>query len=299
MKKLFAAVAICALLFVPGQVRFAEAVPVRVVSPGTGVFLGNVVVARGNVTERSSNGTDIRVRSAGTTLFYSPEASLLFGLSIPYVDKKRSTDGMGEASVSGLGDVSAIGHWRFFNRMGRGYRDMAALRLVLELPTGETNRAVDLPLPEPARRALQPGSGALDTTLLLALGRAHYRYAAFANLSWRHNGEFKDLRGGDVAAFDLHGGAFLFPKRTRSLGFEVYAGLETRFEHRERTRFQGADLANSGGEVLTASPFLQLILGARALLETSIQFPVIDDTNGTQPDLDYSVLFGFRLIPGT
>lgn len=272
----------------------AEAAPIRTVSPSTGVFLGNVLVGRSVFLEASGGGAEISARVFPVAGFYSPTTDTLFGVVIPYVEKRLEISDVGETTVRGVGDVTLIGHYRFWNRVSKGVADQAAVRLGLELPTGADDRRVRLTLPEPARRALQPGSGSTDLSFLFALGREHYRYNVVFNAGYRLNTEHDEFRFGDQAFADLSLEAFLFPAWTRSRGFELLSVLEFDYVHEERSELADRGVRDSGGESLFVSPGLQWIATERVLFEASVRLPVAQDLNGTQPELDHDVLVGFR-----
>jgi hypothetical protein len=272
----------------------ADGAPIRAVSPGTGVFLGNVLIGRAQFVEGSRGGTETSRRTFPVAGFYSPTTHTLLGLVVPYVEKRLEIAGVGEETTRGLGDISLIGHYRFWNRPRKGYRDMAAARVVLELPSGSTDQDVDLPVPEAARHGLQPGSGSTDATFILAVGRGHYRYSVYLNGRYRLNTEGDDFEFGDEIRTDLSLGAFLFPKWTRARRFEVLALLELSYVHEEKSRLNGDSVPDSGGDALFIAPGLQWIATERLLFEASLRLPAVEERNGRQPRLDHDLIVGFR-----
>jgi hypothetical protein len=209
------------------------------------------------MSEASGAGADVSSLVVPAAAFYSPTTNTLLGLAFPYVEKRIELNRGGEETIRGLGDLTLIGHYRFWNRPARGYADQAAARLGLDLPTGSTDRAVGVAVSEPVRRALQPGSGAPGVAFTLAAGREHYRYNVNADAGFRLRTEHDDFRAGDEAFADLSLQAFLAPARTRARGFEVLAALEFEFRHRERSRLDGRSVRDSGGDGLFMAPGLQ------------------------------------------
>lgn len=270
-----------------------HAAPIRTVSPSTGVFLGNVIVGRTIFIEANGAGAETSARVAPIAGFYSPTTNTLLGLVVPYVEKHIEL-AQGEETTRGLGDVALIGHYRFLNRVGRGYADQAAVRLAIELPTGSTDRRIRLAVSEPVRRALQPGSGSTDLTFMLAVGREHYRYNLNVNGGYRVNTEADDFRFGDQAFADVSLEAFLLPTWTRPRGSELLSALEFQFTHEARSQVQGHAVRDSGGETLTIAPGLQWIATERLLIEASVRLPLVQNLNGRQPTLDRDVLVGLR-----
>lgn len=273
-----------------------SAAAIRVVSPSTGIFFGNVLAGQTIFQDASEGPTEVSARVNPVEVFFSPTTNTLFGLAVPYVEKRLRISGVGETTTRGLGDVTVIGHYRFFNRTGKGYADMAAARIGIELPTGSTERGVRLEVPEPVRRKLQPGSGSTDLAFTLAAGREHYRYNVNFDAGYRLNTEHDAFRFGDQAFADLGFEPFLFPQWTRPRGFELLGVLEFDFLHQERDQLAGKGVASSGGDSLFIAPGVQWIATERVLFEASLQLPLAQDLNGTQPELDHNLLVGFRFV---
>lgn len=284
-----AALIVCAAL--PSPARGAA---IRVVSPSTGIFFGNVLVGRALFQEASQGPTEVSAWVTGAEAFYSPTTNSLFGLAVPHVEKRLRISGVGKTTTRGLGDVTIIGHYRFLNSTGKGYADMAAARIGLEFPTGSTERGVRLEVPEAVRRKLQPGSGSTDLAFTLAAGREHYRYNVNFDVGYRLNTENDDFRFGDQAFADLGFYVFLLPRWTRPRGFELLGVLEFNFRHEERDQLADKGVANSGGDSLFIAPGVQWIATERLLFEASLQLPLNQALNGTQPELDRNLLVGFR-----
>ena len=63
-----------------------------------------------------------------------------------------------------------------------------------------------------------------------------------------------------------------------------------------RSRQDGSALVNSGGHVAYLSPGLQWVVLPQFLVEGSVQVPVIQDHNGTQPDVSVRLALGLRFL---
>lgn len=216
-------------------------------------------------------------------------------MELPYVERRLSTVA-GSDVTRGAGDLMLLGRYKFFSRPVPGRWDQASVQLGLGVPTGATDRRLRLAVPEPVRRALQPGTGTTDIVLDVAGGRFTTRYNLAANASYRWRNGGGSVQLGDEFTASTDGELFLFPRWTRARGFELLSLLELSYVHRERTDFNGRAVRDSGGDELLLAPGLQWIATERFLLEISVQLPVFHAVNGEQPTLDQSVLAGFRFV---
>ena len=66
--------------------------------------------------------------------------------------------------------------------------------------------------------------------------------------------------------------------------------------HAERDQWQNRSAPNNGGNSLFIAPGFQWIMSERFLVEASVQLPLFQDLQGKQPELDQSVLIGFRFV---
>lgn len=275
-------------------VKAAHAAPIRTVSPSTGIFVGNVLLGRTIFVEKSGGGAEVSALVIPATGVYSPTTNTLFGIVVPYVEKRLDIAGVGEGTTRGLGDLTLIGHYRFLNRLGPGYADMAAARFGLSLPTSSTDRHIGtLNVPEPLRRALQPGAGSPALTFTLAAGREHYLYNVNIDAGYQLNTSDDRFSFGDQTFADLSVQTFVLPAWTRARGFELLPALDLLLTHAERDHF-GGPVRDSGGDTLVIAPGIQWIATERVLFETSVGLPVIQHLNGQQPSLDHDVLVGLR-----
>lgn len=273
----------------------AAAFPIRTRDPGTGIFSGSAVVGRTVFDEASGGGARVSTLMVPAAVLYSPTTNSAFGMELPYVEHRLST-AEGSDVMRGAGDLVLFGRYKFFSRPAGGRWDQASAQVGLSVPTGATDRRLRLFMPAPVRRALQPGSGTTDVIFDVAGGRFTTRYnlAASTSYRWRNGGGSVQL--GDEFTASVGGELFLLPRWTRSRGFDLLSLLEFSYVHRERTDFDGLAVRDSGFDELLLAPGLQWIATERFLLETSVQFPVFQAVNGSQPSLDHSVLAGFRFV---
>jgi len=288
------ALAIVVLLFMGG--REISAFPIRTTDPNVGIFSGTAAVGRVEFVERSRPGVDVSATIVPTVLLYSPTTYSAFGIIAPYVEKRLKLKGKGEETTRGLSDIRLLGRYKFFSRPQIGAWNQAAFQFTLKLPTGPTDRGVSLPVPPSVKRALQPGTGSTDFIFELTGGRFTTRYNLLANIGYRLNTEDDDLAFGDRFFANTDAEYFLFPRLTRKHGQEVISLLEFTFIHAERDQFKDKGVPNSGGNSLFIAPGLQWLVSERFLVEASVQFPLFQNLKGKQPELNQSVLVGFRFV---
>jgi hypothetical protein len=80
--------------------------------------------------------------------------------------------------------------------------------------------------------------------------------------------------------------------RTKTLQFY----LEWNGSITARSTQDGTALTNSGGHVAYLSPGVQWVVLPQLLIEGSVQIPVIQDHNGTQPDFGVRPALGARFL---
>lgn len=288
------AISVAVLLLLGG--KKSAALPIRTTDPNVGIFSGSAALGRVEFVEASRPGLDFSATIVPAALLYSPTAYSAFGIVAPYVEKRLNLKGKGDEFTQGLSDIMLLGRYKFFSLPQRQAWNQAAFQFTLKLPTGPTDRRINLPVPPSVKRALQPGTGSTDFIFEFAGGRFTTRYNLVANIGYRLNTEDDDISFGDQFFVKTDLEYFLFPRLTRKHGQEVITLLEFSFIHAERDRFQNKSAPSSGGNSFFLAPGLQWIVSERFLVETSIQFPLAQDLTGKQPKLDQSVLVGVRFV---
>ena len=133
--------------------------------------------------------------------------------------------------------------------------------------------------------------GNVESGGILVHGGAKAKIGMGLDLDSRHDG----FRFGPVLNYDLAYAYSIYP-RWPIENAQLNLLLEFNGEHRERNKSGGSKVRASGGDTIFLSPGIQYILFDNALVETSVQFPVLDQVNGRQLHQDYRVLFGFRVL---
>ncbi len=287
-----------AVLFLGGGVSPASAQ--QAVNSATGVALfpgGSVVRSRIETRTKSRiDGTDIDVLRVPTTLSYGLTPDVTVGVAIPYFRKDiTSRDASGVVSTatpSGLGDTFLTVKYRYFVRNYRGGSTQLAALGGVKLPTGDTeardSTGALLPIPD------QLGTGSVDFIGALTATRVFgYKWALHGSLLYKRNTEGdRDFRAGDFVNYNV--------AASREVYFEpypgpnVFLGLELNGEYSARNKLNGTTLRNSGGNRILLSPTIVAFLTRNWTLEASVQFPMVENLNGNQPDEDPRFVLGFR-----
>ena len=224
---------------------------------------------------------------------YAPNFDWNFQLLVPYVVRSHSTYGtfdpsaplppLSYANFSRLGDLRLIASYQGFVPS----REFG-VQLGVKLPTGEYGTAVDFhsgPLAgRPLDASLQPGTGSTDV-----IAGAYYHHALSSNLELFANALFQaavkermDQPGNDYRPGNSTTGVI-------GLRYEAdprwVPQLQLNLLHKAPDTGALADVQNTAGTVLYASPGITLQVQSRLLVFGFVQLPV------------YSNLYGYQLFP--
>lgn len=244
----------------------------------------------------SAKGRNLAVRGGVTVLGYGATGKLaLFG-ALPYLDKELDLRAPGgqrlTRGASGIGDARVFARWTLLQRDRRGSTFRVAPFVGIELPTGDDDDGDGLGrLPPP----LQSGSGSWDPLGGMVATYQTLDYQIDTQLSYKANTEANDFEFGDEFRFDASLQYRLSPRElgTGMPGF-LYGVIEMNFLHLAKNEISGNRDPNSGGSTLLLSPGLQYVT-KKWVLEAIVQFPVVQDLNGTALEDDYTLRAGFRV----
>ncbi|MCZ6622940.1 MAG: transporter [Deltaproteobacteria bacterium] len=270
----------------------AEAAPIQGQTPRTKFFLGTALRSFVKVSHAANGNAERHVVQIPTILNYNLATDAVVTLVVPYVIKEFRLRDKTHQDVRGVGDIRIIGKYRFYrDDFPRGSKQMA-FSAGLELPTGSTTKKKDgVKLPRPR----QLGSGGVDPLFGFAGGWISAYHAVEGGVQFKYNSRHDGFRFGPVLNYDLAYAYSIYPKWPIE-NAQLNLLLEFNGEHRERNKSGSSKVRASGGDTIFLSPGIQFILFDNALVETSFQFPVLDQVNGKQLYQDYRVLFGFRIL---
>ena len=272
------------------------------------------------------------IRSTSLSAAYGVTDDFMVSVRIPYVERRDIREGHhahGPGGVvnntvdfrgdsAGLGDVTLLGQWRFFNNQAT--RTEAAFLFGVKAPTGATNRFDALGAL--FETEFQPGSGAWDVLVggaftqrfgawsfdtnvlgvfagrgaqdtrlgdrLLYNAAVSYRLVGYAPPSEQHAGLPASARShGPVP----HRHAHPLDKIPAAPQWTVDLMLELNGEWHDYEDTAGVKDLNSGGHVLLLSPGLRVAYGSFSGF-ASFGIPIVNQMNGLQSKTDYRVFTG-------
>ena len=257
-------------------------------------FNGQALIPRYVYTDKNSGGQDLVVQTVLARFVVGLNEDVTVGITVPYVNKRLSSETSPTLHSDGLADVPIVGKYRFFQETGPAQTTEAAVIFGLELPTGRTN-VVDesMRLPQP----LQPGSGSLDTILGAAFTRVDGRWLLNSDLLAKINSEADDYRFGNTYRFDVGVQFRLYPARYERFDqttVNLVAELNTSYA--EHDTFQGSTRLDTGGLKMFATPGIQVIVSESALFEAAVQLPVLMNLHGSQLEENFVTILGMRIL---
>ena len=272
------------------------------------------------------------IRSTSLSAAYGVTDDLTVSARIPWVQRtdireghhthlpggvvSNTVDYRGDSS--GLGDLTVLGQWRFFNNQAT--RTEAAFLFGVKAPTGPTNR-----LDQQGalfETEFQPGSGSWDVLLGAAFTQRFGAWSFDTNVLGVFAGRgAQDTRLGDRILYNAavsyrlvgyappseqhatlpasamahgpvpHRHAHPLDKIPAAPQWTVDVVLELNGEWHDYEDTAGVKDLNSGGHVLLLSPGLRIARGAFSGF-ASFGIPIVNQMNGLQSKTDYRVFTG-------
>lgn len=225
---------------------------------------------------------------------FAPHQRVTTKVVIPLVHKRMSTGPDTRYSNVGIGDLGLGVKWAFFARNRRDGTTRLAVAGSVSLPTGSTGATFDDGNTAP--RSLQLGAGTVSGGAMLIATFVRGRWGVSADLGHVRSASDNGFTFGPTTRYDLAVGLrvpnYVQTIRTQTLQFY----LEWNGSVSAQNAQGGTQLSNSGGHVAYLSPGVQWVVLPQLLIEGSVQFPVIQDHNGTQPDFGVRPALGARFL---
>jgi hypothetical protein len=183
------------------------------------------------------------------------------------------------------------GKYRFWHKDVPFGVTQAAVFGGLEVPTGSDGERDNVGTLLPI--SLQLGSGSVDPFVGAAVGRTGRTHSLEGGAQYQINTKGEEFELGDEVRYDLTYQYQIFPPQIENS--QLNLTVELNGKHVEKHELAGRKVNNSGGDVLFVAPGLQFLINT-VVFEGSIQLPIFQDLNGTQPETDYNVLVGMRYL---
>ncbi len=236
------------------------------------------------VIKKSSQDKDLTVTVSPVVIPYNVSTRLLVGGVFPYFNKELETNA-GSMRSSGLGDTKLFAKYVVHQIDKRQETIRFVLKSSVTLPTGD----------EDAKPAL--GDGTTDYSFGVVAGWIKPRVSFTTEGVYSLNTSRRGLNYGDSFAYNFALGYRLSPavyERYPSPQVNVY--LELNGLTTKRNELNGVNLESTGGTTLLLSPGIQYIGGRKWLVEGSIQFPIVENLNGSQLETDLIASLGLRIL---
>ncbi len=228
---------------------------------------------------------------------FAPHERLTTTVKLPLTYKRMRDPGGasgGPYAEGGIGDLGLSAKFAFFVRNRFAGTTRVALILGASLPTGSTSAKTNDGLLAP--RPFQLGTGAPSGNVTVVTTIVRNRWGLNAAVGHTRHGADDDFRFGAVTRYDLALSVRVPEEvetiRTRTL--QLY--LEWNGSIQQRATSGGSKLVDTGGHVGYLSPGIQWVLLPRLLIEGSLQIPLLQDHNGSQPDYGVRPAIGARFL---
>ncbi len=272
------------ILLMPLSSTLAQGPPINTDTP---ILLGvSGAGARSfvKVIKKSSQDKNLTVTVSPVVIPYNVSTRLLIGGVFPYFNKDLDTN-EGSVSSSGFGDTKLFAKYVVHQIDKRQETIRFVLKSSLTLPTGD----------EDAEPAL--GDGTTDYSFGVVAGWIKPRVSLTTEAVYSLNTSRRGMNFGDSFAYNFALGYRLSPnvyERYPSPQVNVYMELNGIITKRDVLNSQSDK--DTGGTTLLLSPGIQYIGGRKWLVEGSIQFPIVDNLNGSQLETDIIASLGLRIL---
>lgn len=194
---------------------------------------------------------------------------------------------------SGLGDITAMGLYRFYANRETRPSEIATLGIGVKTPTGsftETKNAGEF-----VHAHMQPGTGSWDPLLSVIYAKMMNPFLLQADATYqlttrnRQGYEF-----GDSAAINVSGKYSVLKEFNITTAVTYLHTGKAGDKNGKYTNLASLldDPANTGGNSIWISPGVQVLPSKNGLIDFKVQVPVWERVNGTQLVSDYRVLAG-------
>ncbi len=272
------------ILLMPFSYTLAQGPPINTDSPILLGISGAGVRSFVKVIKKSSQDEDLTVTVLPVVIPYNVTTRLLVGGVFPYFNKELDTN-TGSMSSSGFGDTKLFAKYVVHQIDRKQETIRFVVKSSVTLPTGD----------EDAEPAL--GDGTTDYSFGVVAGWIKPRVSLTTEGVYSLNTSRSGMNYGDSFAYNIALGYRLSPavyERYPSPQVNVYLELNGITTKRDVLNSQSDK--DTGGTTLLLSPGIQYVGGRKWLVEGSIQFPIVENLNGSQLETDIIASLGMRIL---
>lgn len=206
------------------------------------------------------------------------------GVIIPFKSVTLTTGG-GTNRNRGIGDARVYAKYLLFQQDGRNETFRIAAKTVFKFPSGNERLSPGL------------GSGTTDVIFSTVAGWIKHRSGMYLETQYALNGTHNGLNAGDAFLYNL---AFVYRLLPVIYNHYPMNQLNLLLEINGLRKFAdtgtASTVANGGGSRIFISPGIQFSGGAHWLIESSFQYPLLNNWANIQLKEDWTVSSGFRYL---
>ncbi|MFQ5630759.1 MAG: transporter [bacterium] len=206
------------------------------------------------------------------------------GVIAPFMKIDRNLGGQ-ESTSSGIGDARFFAKYLLYQRDRKLETFRVASKATIKLPSGNEEKSPAL------------GTGSTDYAFSTVAGWVKNRIGLYLEGSYNFKTSKDQIDFGNSFGYNLAFGYRLFPAVYETYPSPQLNGfVEINGATAGGNNINGQKLQSTGGTTIFLSPGLQFVGGRRWLIETSLQYPIINEPNGTQLATDWTISLGTRIL---
>jgi hypothetical protein len=206
------------------------------------------------------------------------------GIVIPLMDVHRRTVTQ-DISSFGSGDLSFFAKYLLYQLDRKNETIRVASKVRIKLPSGDEDKMPPL------------GTGSTDYFFSTVGAWIKDRIGIYLEGIFNLNTSNNQVDFGNSFSYNVAFGYRLLPAVYETYPTPQLNGfLELNGSTAIKNKLSGQKVDNSGGTTTFLSPGLQYVGGRRWLVETTFQYPIINEPNGTQLVTDWTFSLGMRIL---
>ena len=274
---------------------FAQGPPINTDTPimlglqGRGIRTFGKIIRKATLLKDGDEITDPLDRQV--TVWVTPVAvpynlfkdKFQLGVIVPFMNIDINSNS-GDISSSGVGDLRLFAKYLVYQYDRKNKTIRVASKTGVKLPTGDED--------QPAL-----GTGSTDYFFTTVAGWIEGRVGVYLEGIYNLNTSKGSVDFGNSVSYNLTFGYRLIPKVYETYPSPQLNGfLEINGTTANKNTLGDQKVEDSGGTTIFLTPGIQYVGGRRWLIEASLQYPIVNEPNGTQLGTDWTVSFGTRIL---